>query len=131
LGGAVAAILKFSGINEIENDFYYQYISRNRNFSGYSIEQCYTYGAPRAASERICRGLRTYAVRREGDVIPFFPAGYAEYLEQYSCKGINWRGRDATLNCFQKLLKKIRFANAYSQHLIDGYKKEIIESLIP
>lgn len=122
LGGAVAAILKLWGIEEIGG-------ARN---DGYSIDHCYTYGAPRIASERLVTQLRTYAIRRAGDLVPSLPPtamGYADYLEQFTCGGLDWRARNATVGVFRKLGEKIRAARPITQHSIEGYRDDLIRSI--
>lgn len=122
LGGAVAAILKLWGIEEIGG----------ARYDGYAIDHCYTYGAPRIASERLVTQLRTYAVRRAGDLVPSVPPtamGYADYLEQFTCSGLDWRARTATVGMLTHLGNKIRRANPVSQHSIEGYRDDLIRAI--
>lgn len=121
LGGAVAAILKIWGLEEIGG----------ARYDGFAIAHCYTYGAPRIASERLTTQLRSYAIRRAGDPVPSVPPaqmGYADYLEQFTCTGGDWRARDASVGLVKRLANSVRTANPLSQHSIEGYKSELIQA---
>jgi hypothetical protein len=125
LGGALCALLSLFDI-EAQNTPSYEAIK---------VHDCYTYGAPRSVSPRLSVIMRTYAIRRPGDVIPHMPMeaqGYADYLEQYGCGGHDWRARnipDEPKPWWRGLATKTKQLNPYGQHMIEGYKEEIIGAL--
>lgn len=127
LGGAICALLSLFEI-QAQNTLSYDAIK---------VHDCYTYGAPRSVSQRLSVILRSYAIRRPGDIVPLAPLelqGYADYLEQYGCNGHDWRARGIASEpkrLWRRVADKANSLNPLTQHMIEGYKAEIIGALPP
>lgn len=125
LGGAICALLKTFRIEEMDLRAYED---------DFRVHDSYTYGAPRTVGPRVAVCLRNYAIRRPGDIVPSVPLhvqGYADYLEQYGCSGLDWRARNAAparKGLFGSLPNPLK-TNPLSAHMIEGYKLEILGAL--